>query len=131
MNTSEDKTNGRAEKKRAYVTPVIEEDAANDPKTHHIKITRQYFEDVVFGLKRFELRKNDRDYAVGDIVVLQEYGANGFTGRETRARIVYMLEGYVGLCDGYCIFQIEPISSIAPAGTVVLAGYDLAREESE
>lgn len=37
-----------------------------------IKILTEYFEEVVAGRKRAELRFNDRDYKVGDIYDLKE-----------------------------------------------------------
>lgn len=41
--------------------------------THYIRILPEYFKVVEHGKKRFELRKNDRDYKVGDNIVLQEW----------------------------------------------------------
>ena len=35
-------------------------------KTHELKIFPRWFDDVKSGKKRFELRKADRDYEVGD-----------------------------------------------------------------
>lgn len=35
-------------------------------KEHALKILPEYFEDVVIGKKTFELRKNDRGFALGD-----------------------------------------------------------------
>ena len=37
-------------------------------KTHELKLDINYFEDVKSGLKNFEIRKNDRDFQVGDIL---------------------------------------------------------------
>lgn len=42
-------------------------------KYHDLKIFPRYFEEVVNGSKRFEIRKNDRDFKVGDEVLLREY----------------------------------------------------------
>jgi ASC-1-like (ASCH) protein len=39
-------------------------------KTHHLKLHSDYFKDVKSGLKTFEIRKNDRDYQVGDRLIL-------------------------------------------------------------
>lgn len=38
--------------------------------THYLKILPEYFKDVEFGTKTFELRRNDRDYHPGDMLVL-------------------------------------------------------------
>ena len=42
-------------------------------KTHNLKITLRYYYDIDFGKKTFEIRKNDRDYKVGDELVLDPY----------------------------------------------------------
>ena len=40
---------------------------------HKLKIRPEYYSAVACGHKRAELRKNDRDYKVGDFIRLQEY----------------------------------------------------------
>ena len=42
-------------------------------KMHEIKIKPKYYVDVITGMKTFELRENDRDYQVGDVVKLMEW----------------------------------------------------------
>jgi len=44
--------------------------------THDIKIERPYYEAVLDGRKRFEIRYNDRGYNAGDHVILTPY-SNG------------------------------------------------------
>ncbi len=46
--------------------------------THHVKITPIHYEEIASGRKNFEIRFNDRNYKVGDIVELKEY-----LGKET------------------------------------------------
>ena len=45
-------------------------------KIHELKLDTEYFDDVKSGLKTFEIRKNDRDFKVGDVLALTsfEYG---------------------------------------------------------
>ena len=81
-----------------------------EQKCHEIKIAAMYYEDVVSGRKRFELRKNDRGYKVGDMLKMLEFTAGEFTGRIINAKIVYMLEEYTGLQEGYCILGIELVT---------------------
>lgn len=74
---------------------------------HDLKIIPQYFEDVMTGKKKFEIRKNDRDYKVGDIFILREWEPDkGYTGRSFMQCIVYILDSCpeYGLMDGYIIF---------------------------
>lgn len=41
-------------------------------KTHELKLDIKYFDDVKSGKKNFEIRKNDRDFQVGDILELKK-----------------------------------------------------------
>ncbi len=85
---------------------------------HKSKILPQYFKSVKEGSKPFEIRKNDRDYKVGDTLILQEWAefdnpigeyAKGFyTTREINKEITYILEGgQYGLEEGYCILGLK------------------------
>ncbi len=78
-----------------------------DHKIHEIKIAVMYYEDVVSGKKSFELRKNDRGYKQGDKLIMLEFKDGKHTGRIVNADIVYMLEDYTGLAEGYCILGIQ------------------------
>ena len=40
---------------------------------HCLKTIQPYFADVENGTKTFEVRKNDRNFKIGDILFLQEY----------------------------------------------------------
>lgn len=87
------------------------QDKQGPGRTHKLKLTVKYFDAVCNGSKTFELRKNDREYKVGDILEMEEYGGGGVgTGRAVKAVITYILEGYAGLEDGYCILSIKIIS---------------------
>ena len=76
-------------------------------KIHEIKLGTTFYHDVAAGRKKFELRKNDRGYKVGDILKLLEYKDGVETGRYIMAEITYMLEEFTGLQEGYCILGIE------------------------
>ena len=76
-------------------------------KIHDIKIAASYYDDVTSGRKRFELRKNDRGYKVGDGLRMLEFEDGKHTGRTIDADIIYMLEDYTGLEEGYCILGID------------------------
>ncbi len=70
-----------------------------------LKILPKYFNDIIYGNKRFELRKNDRNFKVGDIVLLNEYDVKN-TGRYCYIIITYILDNCpeYGLDKEYCIF---------------------------
>ena len=40
---------------------------------HELKIWPQYFDAIASGIKTFEVRKDDRGFAVGDTLVLKEW----------------------------------------------------------
>ncbi|WP_288846669.1 DUF3850 domain-containing protein [uncultured Fructobacillus sp.] len=44
-------------------------------KVHELKLDEKYFDLVNNGLKTFEIRKNDRDYHVGDLLALSRYNS--------------------------------------------------------
>lgn len=75
-------------------------------KVHDIKIATSYYEDIVSGKKSFELRKNDRGYKEGDSIKMLEFDDGKHTGRTIDADIIYLLEEYTGLQEGYCILGI-------------------------
>lgn len=82
-------------------------DGEKKHKTHEIKIAASYYDDIISGRKRFELRKNDRGYKEGDGLKMLEFASGQHTGRTIDADIIYMLEDYSGLEEGYCILGIE------------------------
>lgn len=77
--------------------------------THQLKSWPQFFLVIRSGVKNFDLRKDDRDYRVGDIVQLEEYAmmTGEYTGRVCRKRIGYILRDFAGLMPGYCILSLE------------------------
>lgn len=88
-----------------------EEPAAKNERVHYIRLAATYYDDVATGRKPFELRKNDRDYKTGDILEMNEFTDGRNTGRVIRCRVTYMLEGYTGLTDGYCILGIKVLQA--------------------
>lgn len=79
--------------------------------SHELKTWPEYFQAVWDGNKTFELRKNDRDYQVGNRLILREWcpKLNDYTGRRTARIVSWILkdaEGF-GLKDGYVILGFE------------------------
>lgn len=76
--------------------------------THHLKIQPEYYEAVLAGTKRFEVRKDDRTprYAVGDLLILEEFADGAYTGRDITVFVDYIYRGALCL-DGYCIMSIR------------------------
>lgn len=55
-------------------------------KTHELKCWPQYFRYVAEGLKNFEIRKNDREFKVGDRLTLREFTPCEMCGAAGRTR---------------------------------------------
>ncbi len=73
------------------------------------KILPQYFDDVIHGKKKFELRKDEDDIQVGDAVILREWDGEQYTGLTTGRNVIYVLRNVpeYGLLPGYVIFGWE------------------------
>lgn len=63
--------------------------------THALKTWPQFFKAVVSGEKTFEVRKNDRNFQVGDKLLLQEWDPviGEYTRNEHEVIVCYLLEG--------------------------------------
>ena len=87
---------------------------------HSLKINPVYFDAVKNGIKTFEIRKNDRDYRVGDTISLGEWvpgtiEAGSWTGRRVKVAITYILthdDFSDGISEGYVILGIKVIPQI-------------------
>ena len=79
------------------------------PKTHEVKSHPEQFTAMVMGLKPWEVRKNDRDYRMGDILAISEWDpAKGqFTGFSVLGKITYMLQGKFGLPEDVCVLSLD------------------------
>ena len=75
---------------------------------HELKILPEYFEDILSGEKTFEIRKNDRTYNKGDMLALNEYTQDGYTGRCMLVQITYILTGTTFLPEGFCCISFRP-----------------------
>lgn len=84
---------------------------AYDPggRTHNLKILPKWFNEVSEGRKKFEIRKNDRDYKAGDRLVLEEWENGAYTGRIIKKKVdyVYYGDGQYGLEKGYCVLGLD------------------------
>lgn len=79
-----------------------------EPITHDLKIYPEFFSAVSTGVKRAELRKNDRDYRVGDTLHLMETprGSCHQTGEFINVKITHIAD--VGeWMPGYVLLSVE------------------------
>lgn len=85
---------------------------------HKLKTVAHYWDAVADGRKTFEVRRNDRAFQTGDILVLEKYndathnyvwdgpgrGAKPFT---IRKQVTYLLQGgQFGIEPGYCVLGL-------------------------
>ena len=77
---------------------------------HELKTWPEYFQAIIDGIKPFEVRKNDRDYQVGDILLLREYDPiiSEYTARDILVEVTYILDKKPFAPDGYVIMAIDP-----------------------
>ena len=79
-------------------------------REHRLKVLPEFFEALACGVKDFELRKDDRDYQVGDFIWLCEWDGEKYTGRSLSiVQIKYILRDCpeYGLMNGYCILGFD------------------------
>lgn len=85
---------------------------------HELKTWPLYFEQVRNGNKNFEVRKNDRNFSVGDELILKEYVPKGYyedglnddkyTGRIIHRKVSYILRGgEFGIQDGFVVMGLH------------------------
>jgi hypothetical protein len=77
---------------------------------HEVKINPVFFKLVANGTKPFELRKNDRDYKVGDRILLREYCSEKkeYTDQFCIKGISYVLNGgSFGLDSSYVALGLK------------------------
>lgn len=76
---------------------------------HNLKILPAYFNKVAEGWKTFEVRRDDRPFAEGDTLRLQEFDGDIYTGRAVDVVVTYILRDINYCKEGFCILGIKPI----------------------
>ena len=86
---------------------------------HKLKILPLYFEAVALREKTFEIRVNDRDYHVGDTLLLKEWENDDYTGREISRYVnyIYYGDGTFGIPEGVVIMNLKLSGAKATADT--------------
>lgn len=85
--------------------------------THTLKICKKYADAVMSGAKTFEIRKNDRNFKVGDKIVFDVVTNEGyFVGAAATHplngvtyRIDYILDDFEGLAQKYVALSISKV----------------------
>lgn len=82
---------------------------------HQLKSEKRFFEPVLYGKKKAEVRKNDRNFKVGDYIGLNEViPVTGehvkYTGRSMMLEITHILSDRRFVKDGYVVISFETCS---------------------
>jgi hypothetical protein len=91
-------------------------------KVHELKCWPTEFEAVKYGRKDFEIRRDDRGFSEGDIVILREYRVTeetseehgrswpaGYSGRDLGPFKIGYVERSACLPAGWCGFRLLPM----------------------
>ncbi len=78
-------------------------------KSHIIKCWPQHFVPLITRQKTFEIRVNDRDYQVGDTLIIKEFDPDTQkeTGKWVARTIIYMVQGIFGLPENVCVLGFK------------------------
>ena len=91
-------------------------------RTHELKTWPIPFEGILDGTKKHEIRVDDRDFRVGDVLRLREwkvriaehglFGDGEYTGREVTVHVTYKTRGgQWGLPADLCVMSIERVDA--------------------
>lgn len=98
---------------------------------HELKTDPEVFAASWNNRKRFEIRKDDRNFQVGDVLNLRETKYTGeemkngkplmYTGFDFKVRVIYKLPtGSYGLKDGWTVLSVIMIDEVKPDSTIKL-----------
>jgi hypothetical protein len=78
---------------------------------HELKIHPEFYKDVLLGLKKVEIRLNDRNYQENDLLILNEFDPKieKYTGSQVKRKVDYVLKNIDGLNPDYVVLQISKL----------------------
>ena len=74
---------------------------------HELKTYPKYIRATAEGIKPFEVRRNDRNYNVGDVLLLREYDNGIYTGFNITREVTYILDEKPFVPDGYVVMGLK------------------------
>lgn len=83
-------------------------------KVHDLKIEPIYFNAIKHGFKTHEIRKNDRDFKIGDLLLLTSTKQQEST-LKTRSQQIFVRVNYIdfggkyGIAPDYVVMSIEVV----------------------
>lgn len=79
---------------------------------HDLKTWPKHWAEIAAGRKRFEARRNDRNFAVGDVLYLREFDPieGEHTGRVITVEVTHLLPGGgFGIEPGHVVMSIRSL----------------------
>lgn len=79
---------------------------------HELKVYKRYFIPLALGDKTFEVRRDDRCFGLGDVLVLNEIDdeSGRYTGRFALRVVTYVLADSEYCVEGYVILGLQRLS---------------------
>lgn len=77
---------------------------------HELKIYPHWFEKVISGNKTFEIRKNDRPFEEGDLLALNEYDFDHYTGNSCLVYVDFIMNSPEYIKEDMVAMSIKPCS---------------------
>lgn len=76
---------------------------------HELKCWPKFFKEQVEGRKNFEIRYQDRNFNIDDVIFLREFNGGEYTGRFVYLLITYKLtsEEFKGIADEYATLSTK------------------------
>ena len=76
---------------------------------HELKIYPEYYKQILLGLKKVEIRLNDRNYQENDLLILNEFDpkTERYTGSQLKRKVDFIIRDVAGLDPDYVIMQIS------------------------
>jgi ASC-1-like (ASCH) protein len=78
-------------------------------RVHELKCWTEYFQPIWDGDKTFDVRINDRNFKVGDVIVLGEFcnETQLYLKRSVTAYITYILKSFPHIDEGYVVLAFK------------------------
>jgi hypothetical protein len=82
----------------------------------HLKSWPRYFDAILAGTKKHDIRKMDRRFEIGDIIMLEEFDpkTSNYTGRKLKAKITWISSSDEpcsiaedALSSDFCVLSLE------------------------
>ena len=84
----------------------------------NLKTWTTYFRSILTGIKTFEIRKDDRGYNIGDILILNEWNGDSYTGHTIKCIVTYIFRGKdipsnfgFNMDDDVCVMSIKVLET--------------------